>query len=527
MAASRFVYRHHRIPHFFDDATGWLSELLALNSAYQFDLIIPTTEDAVVPLQEIPEYMLAGAPVYRISDISYACVFNKHKSLEEAEACGIPTSPWLIAHNSEDLKCGQSQFGFPLVIKPLRSLDIGIAFRRQNVVIAFSEADLCAFGNNWTDGRPRIVQKFFRGRGVGIEILSKKGKILYALQHRRLHEPPLGGGSTYRITVPLERELIKYARSFVRDLGYTGVLMLEFKRDEVSGETKFIETNGRFWGSLPLAISSGADFPRFLFQMLVEKKLNFSDPYRTGLRGRSLVGDLMIFRLNLKSDARNPNLIYTSPWTFLKELKYLVAGLEREDCIALDDFAPFIVEWKQFFNQGIKRAVTAILRLVVLRSSAFRGGRPTLSPSGDRIDRVVMLCHGNTYRSPFAEQYLRAHKPEITVTSGALSGASNHLTPNMACDAAEALAIDLRNHRSKAVETTDLERADIIFLFDLETLYTALIKYPRFWGKMRFVGSFGEGDLFIPSPFGLDKAGFYKCFQRIGTCLDAFLTGQQ
>ena len=33
-------------------------------------------------------------------------------------------------------------------------------------------------------------------------------------------------------------------------------------------ESTLIEANGRFWGSLPLSIAAGADFPRFLFQML-------------------------------------------------------------------------------------------------------------------------------------------------------------------------------------------------------------------------------------------------------------------
>ena len=38
--------------------------------------------------------------------------------------------------------------------------------------------------------------------------------------------------------------------------------MVEFKHDERDGVPKLMEINGRFWGSLQLAIDAGVDFPR-------------------------------------------------------------------------------------------------------------------------------------------------------------------------------------------------------------------------------------------------------------------------
>jgi predicted ATP-grasp superfamily ATP-dependent carboligase len=49
-----------------------------------------------------------------------------------------------------------------------------------------------------------------------------------------------------------------------------GVAMVEFKLDRRKGNAaKLIDVNGRFWGSLQLAILSGVDFPYYLYQLAV------------------------------------------------------------------------------------------------------------------------------------------------------------------------------------------------------------------------------------------------------------------
>ena len=62
----------------------------------------------------------------------------------------------------------------------------------------------------------------------------------------------------------------------MRALRYTGVAMVEFKVNAKTGEFVLIEINGRFWGSLPLAVAAGANFPLWLYQMWVENREDFS-----------------------------------------------------------------------------------------------------------------------------------------------------------------------------------------------------------------------------------------------------------
>ena len=48
--------------------------------------------------------------------------------------------------------------------------------------------------------------------------------------------------------------------------------MVEYKRDSSTGQPYLMEVNGRFWGSLQLAIDSGVDFPRILVACALGEK---------------------------------------------------------------------------------------------------------------------------------------------------------------------------------------------------------------------------------------------------------------
>ena len=118
---------------------------------------------------------------------------------------------------------------------------------------------------------PLLLQEYFTGDGVGIEVLADQGEVVYAFQHRRLHELPLTGGGQLLAGEALPSIPSFYALRPESDEGHAlaWVAMVEFKYNEQSAESRLMEINGRFWGSLPLAVSAGADFPYFLYELLV------------------------------------------------------------------------------------------------------------------------------------------------------------------------------------------------------------------------------------------------------------------
>src|SRR5262249_8493970 len=147
--------------------------------------------------------------------------------------------------------------------------------------------------------REVLVQEQFRGSGVGVELLAHEGTVLLAFQHLRVHERASGTDS-YRMSLPLRGDLVGAATRMVRALAYTGVIMFEFKMDLATGAWVLLEINARFWASLPLCLHAGADFPFYLYQMLVEGRREFPQDYRIGVYSRNWSRDLVWLREDIR-----------------------------------------------------------------------------------------------------------------------------------------------------------------------------------------------------------------------------------
>lgn len=114
-----------------------------------------------------------------------------------------------------------------------------------------------------------LVQEYIRGNGIGVELCLYNGEVVAAFQHERIHELPLSGGaSVYRKSVPLSNNLLRQSVALLRMMDWDGVAMVEYRKDPETGRIVLMEVNGRFWGSLPLAVKAGVNFPFVLYQTL-------------------------------------------------------------------------------------------------------------------------------------------------------------------------------------------------------------------------------------------------------------------
>jgi hypothetical protein len=111
-----------------------------------------------------------------------------------------------------------------------------------------------------------------------------------------------------------------------------------------------MEINGRFWGSLQLAIDAGMNFPWFLFQMAAGRAVNpFDSNYRTGIKSRWLLGDLDHLLMRLWKPEENLNLPpgYSTRWRCLLEFVQSFRGTYNE-IERFQDSAPWCYEWKRY-----------------------------------------------------------------------------------------------------------------------------------------------------------------------------------
>lgn len=151
-----------------------------------------------------------------------------------------------------------------------------------------------------------LVQEKIEGEGRGVFLLMWRGELKAAFCHRRLREkPPWGGVSVYRESIPLDEKLVKKSVALMQAIGWEGPAMLEFKVDTRDGEAKLMEVNGRFWGSLQLAVDAGINFPLMLYRLSNGEDLACQLDYRPGVKSRWLLGDLdhLLIRLTRSGES--------------------------------------------------------------------------------------------------------------------------------------------------------------------------------------------------------------------------------
>lgn len=351
---SRYVRQIHDIPAYQPDDTEWLSALQKLLDDHRFELVIPATEPTVFALQRHRRDLEQLGRIYLIEDRTFAIAFDKTETGALAASLGIPLPKSSVVEDEADARRQLADAQFPIVVKPASSVSEDDP-REKQFVVTFDDRDACQrfVESRLLDGVRLLIQEYCPGVGVGLEFIANDGKILNAFQHQRLHETS-GHGSTYRMSVPADPLAYEATQKLVHALNYTGVGMCEFKVDDETGRWVFLELNARFWGSLPLAVTAGADFPWYLYQMLVHGTREFPDEPKVGVRARDMRSDLRwLWRTLTRSRSHDRWLNGQSEGFGLNEIpkRRLIGDLirlitfrDRFDTFSLDDPRPAIRE---------------------------------------------------------------------------------------------------------------------------------------------------------------------------------------
>jgi protein-tyrosine-phosphatase/predicted ATP-grasp superfamily ATP-dependent carboligase len=518
---SRYVARAHELPEFSDTNDHWKVALIRLLQQEKYDLVIPCSDPVLLPLQKHRGELERYGRLYLLDDCIQQIVSDKLKTVELARSVGVCVpQERVITHLSQVTELPQ-RFQLPVVLKPRYSFDPGAVGAKHMVKKAYSWQECFSMLAQMLTSGPVAVQQNFIGVGVGVELLLAAGEPLMTFQHIRIHEPLHGGGSSYRKGVAVAPELLQASLKLLGPLRYTGVAMVEFKVNMQTGEWVLIEINGRFWGSLPLALASGADFPLALYQLLVQGRTSFPQRVRCGLYCRNLTGDLRWQLANLRADRTDPTLATLPLTTVLKQTVANILVLrERSDTFVLDDPVPGFAEIACLALQGIDSLRYQIgiryLQLPLVRSMLAQTARKALIKSRT----VLFVCKGNVCRSPFAELLVRPRlSHEKTVTSAGYIQKAGRPAPETAVGAAQQWEVDLSEHCSRIL-TPELMSADAIFVFDYDNYIRVRADYPHAASRVHFVGALHpKGELFIADPWGQDAGQFSAVYQQIADAL--------
>jgi len=519
---SRYVHRYHKIPMYRPGQGDWLKAMTAICRETQFDLVIPCEDQCLIPIQLHKKELSRLTLVYSLGKRAFRVAFDKIASTRLAEELGVPVPRQKIVDTAESVKAILEGMTLPVVVKPPSSFAAEELSAKRKVFRARTADQLREILTSCRAWGKVQVQENFIGTGVGVEVLAKRGNLLTAFQHMRIHEPLEGGGSSYRRSVRLHPALLDATRRLLRALDYTGVAMVEFKINYRTGKWIFIEINGRFWGSIPLAIAAGVDFPRYLYEMLTQGRRDFPSGYRVGVGSRNLFPDLRWLAANIKADRSDP-VIQTRPlWKVALEPLNALLLREHIDALTLDDIGPGMGELAEIFHTVTGKVSSTVRQRVRLLPPLRRRSVEQALTAVRRGKSILFVCKGNICRSPFAERYARSVLSDSrSIYSSGYFPVSGRPAPEEAIAAAAEQHVDLFDHRSRRLDAETIRNADVIFVFDEQNRRRSAEDFPRAVRKMYLLGSLlhNASDI-IDDPYSSNVATFRTTYARIAKAID-------
>jgi predicted ATP-grasp superfamily ATP-dependent carboligase len=317
-------------------------------------IIIPITEPSLLAI--LPHRETFDGVCIPFTDAeSFRKVSDKAAVLEAAQRVGIAIPSQQVVHTPSDATAlAIETLSFPLVIKPARSVagegseqakfSVRHAATPEELRDILREIDPRAY--------PLLLQQRIVGPGIGIFVLVWDGELIAAFSHRRIREhPPSGGVSVYRESYPLDTSLLDRSRSLLATFGWQGVAMIEYKVDQSTNTPYLMEINGRFWGSLQLAIDAGVDFPTLLLRVAGGEKPTPVTTYTTNVRSRWEWGEVNHLIVRLKYSDQKLALPPGFP-SRIETIRQMLNFSRQNKCeiFRLNDWRPFWRETVQWFR---------------------------------------------------------------------------------------------------------------------------------------------------------------------------------
>ena len=347
-AASRFCAGHAGVANALSDPRGYAADVRALIERWGVSVLIPVTDASLGAL--LPRRHELGRALIPFPDAAiYERASDKALVLGIAQELGIAVPAQHRIERSEDMDRLADSLPYPVVVKPSRSVASG-ANGRLKLGVSYA-ANVTELRERLADlepgAYPVLLQERVVGEGVGVFVLRWEGTVLAVFSHRRLREkPPSGGVSVYCESIPADPVLVERSLRLLERLQWNGVAMVEYKIDRTTGRAYLMEINGRFWGSLQLAIDAGVDFPNLLLAAAMGERPEPVQEYRSGVRCRWWWGDVDHLLLRLRRSPAQLALPPNAPGRLraLRDFLQLARRGDRNEVLRFNDLAPFVRE---------------------------------------------------------------------------------------------------------------------------------------------------------------------------------------
>lgn len=316
---SRYLRKKYYIESYKELTALRLNEILSETGA---KYIMAMGEDVLTHINTLRSGLAPGVkclfPEQKILDRA----FDKSITLKYAKEAGIDIPGTLHPQSLKQVKEALEGLKFPVVLKfPVPIIDELPSELKFKYRYIYTPEQLTDFLEPYEKFNIfPLIQEYIPGKGIGVELCISRGAVTGLFQHERIHEFPVAGGvSVYCRSVPLSQELVEKSVKLLRGIEWEGVAMVEYRYDPASGRTVLMEINGRFWGSLPLAVRSGVNFPFLLYSSMGEGHVVMPDSYIYNVRLKQFSTHLKWFADAFFVRKQLPIEGFMGRWQVLKE----------------------------------------------------------------------------------------------------------------------------------------------------------------------------------------------------------------
>jgi predicted ATP-grasp superfamily ATP-dependent carboligase len=332
---------------------SFIETIRSLILEYSIELVVPITDATVWPLsqaEELQKLVKIAAPGKEAVEL----VSDKYRTVTLAASLGVPVPKTMLVQSVDDKLESVDTWGYPIVVKDRFSINWkngkGVS---GGVQFAYNIGELHSIVNSRLGMVNEVLlQNFSPGEGIGFSCFSSGGEIYLPFEWRRLREKdPRGSGSSARMSVRLDADIVKHSSALILEADFQGIAMVEYKRNRKNGALTLMEINGRPWGSMQLPIHAGVDYPSLLVEWIINgtlppKLLEYLD----NITCRWLTADFV--HLENLWGGQPPGWPEAYPNFWVNVFKVLLPwypGL-RYDHLSFDDPGPGVADLKKWFN---------------------------------------------------------------------------------------------------------------------------------------------------------------------------------
>lgn len=272
----------------------FIEDLLRVSPGH--DAVIPVSTNSILAIAKNRDKLTGKIKFIVADEETINLADDKDRLLQKAAELGVPVPFTTTLREGEETGSLAERLRYPVVVKYRAGEKLGLHASERYAIVRNKAGFIGVFTAMHEKQPFPLVQEYLPGGGFGVStFFDRNSEPVVLFGHRRIREYPAAGGPSCLCESVHLPELNKYAVRLLQGLNWQGVAMVEFKQ-AADGSFRLMEVNPRFWGSFPLTLVAGVDFPLIMYKTIIGEKAEPVLETPPGRKMRFLVQDLLSVR---------------------------------------------------------------------------------------------------------------------------------------------------------------------------------------------------------------------------------------